>query len=129
MDLFIQNNIVFLNKIGKIIHYHGNQKFDIIFDYSSKRNFRMVSISLDDSYCVLFEVKFTSGEIHHYFSEKSILNALKNMSDGNYEHNEEYLENLQYYLREEIHRQIVACEEIHRQIVACEEIHRQIIAL
>jgi hypothetical protein len=129
MDLFIQNNKNFLNEIGTIIPKPGNQKFDIIFDYSSKRNFRMVSISRDDSRGLLFEVKFTSGEIHHYFSEKSILNALKNMSDGNYEHDEEYLENLQYYLREEIHRQIVAREEIHRQIVAREEIYRQIIAL
>jgi hypothetical protein len=108
MNFFIQNNIVFLNKIGKIFHHFGNESFDIIFNHSSKRNFRMVTISRDDSYGVIFEVKFTSGEIHHYFSEKSILNALKNMSDGNYKHNEEYLENLQYYLREEIHRQIIA---------------------
>jgi hypothetical protein len=91
--------------IGNVFHIFGHSEFEIVFPSNVSRNYRVVTIIKYDG---IYDVKFTSGEIHNFASDESLLDALVDMSEGTYQHNENFLEHMQYFCREEIHKQIVA---------------------
>jgi hypothetical protein len=105
IDSFVYTNCSILNNIGRVFHIFGHSEFEIAFPSNDSRNYRVVTVIKYDD---IYDVKFTSGEIHNFASDESLLDALLEMSEGTYQHNEKFLEDKQYYWREEIHKQIVA---------------------
>ena len=105
IDTFVYSNCSILNMIGSVFHIYGSSEFEIVFPSNVSRNYRVVTVIKYDG---IYDVKFTSGEIHNFASDESLLDTLLTMSEGNYQHNEKFLEDKQYYWREEIHKQIVA---------------------
>jgi hypothetical protein len=107
IDTFVYSNVVFLNLIGSVFHVYGDSEFEILLPSNDSRNYRVLTVIKYDG---IYDVKFTSGEIHNFTTDESLLDALFEMSEGTYQHNEKFLEHKQYYWREEMHRQIVALQ-------------------